>query len=134
MLFSRSHNNFIKYLSGHQGKLYFTHYLQILGDVCLSCPRVLMLTVPRLGKSSCPRAPSPRVSELRVLLYHFLCPFRDSHVPESTRLPVCKSLTHTSLVHKSLIHASNVTVPVPLLVTAHCSLRIYTNTTLYATN
>ena len=83
-----------------------------------------MLTVPHLGESSRIRAPRPRVSQLRVLWLKEPLSWapRPRRVSQSTRLPVRKSPSRTSLVHPSPIHASNVTVPVLLLVTARRSL------------
>ena len=54
-------------------------------------------------------------------------------IPQSTPLPVHKSLSHTSLVHTNPFQVSNITVPVLFLVTVR-SLLIYTRTLLYVTN
>ena len=62
-----------KYLSVHHRKLYFTH--QAHCHIIITSPfrprvptRVLMLTVPCFGESSCLRAPHPRVLRLKVPL------------------------------------------------------------------
>lgn len=71
LTFSGSHKSFIKDLSGHNIKLYFTQKAQKSGDAFLSRFRVLMRTVPRVGEPShsrgpCPRVPLSWVSRLRV--------------------------------------------------------------------
>ena len=97
--------------------------MQKSSDVCLSCPSVFMLTIPCLGESSRP----PKLTTPSLTFVSPKCP------PVNTS-PVHKSPSHTSPVHTSPIHAFNVTVPVPLLVTARCSLLIYTSVALYVRN
>ena len=109
--------------------------MQKSGDVCLSHRHALMITVPCLRESS--RAPRPWVSRLRVLWLKLplsWVPRPRVHSFSRSHVFLLKSPSRTSPVHTSPIQASNVTVHVPLLVTARYSLLIYTNTPLYVTN
>ena len=86
--------------------------------------RVLMLTVPCLGESSCLRAPHPRVLRLKV-------PLSWVSRPPSPR--GVHFIDH-GVTRPRFKHPHDVTIPVPLLVTACRSLLIYTSTPLYVTN
>ena len=98
-----------------------------------------MMFVSHVPVSSCHRvseSPRSRAPRSRVLRLSPTSPsphFPTPHIYHFTSLYKSPS-PDTSLVHTSPIHESHVTVPVPLSVSAHRSLLIYTSTASYVTN